>query len=158
MKVRISAVISILTLAAWLPIQAQQATAPNSPTTQTQTPAASEGKSKDSSAHSCCHPKALAGQEATAAKPDHTAMECCHGKAGDAAKAGCCAGKEANDLACCGQKDAAGKTAANCCEGKRDTMCAAKDGKACCSGMNTKDGKSCCAGMTDHCAARANGK
>jgi hypothetical protein len=85
-------------------------------------------------------------------------MECCHGKSADAAKAACCAGKEAKNMAaCCGLKDAAGKTAANCCEGKKDTMCVAKHGKACCSDMNAKEGKGCCAGMTDHCAVHTNG-
>jgi hypothetical protein len=59
---------------------------------------------------------------------------------------------------CCGQKDAAGKSAVNCCEGEKDTMCAAKDGKTCCSDMSAKAGKGCCAGMADHCAAHANGK
>ena len=157
MKVRISAVIAILALAAWLPIQAQQAATPNAPASQA--PAAAEGKSKDATAHSCCHPKAKAGEEATSEKADQAAMECCQGKGADAAKAACCAGKEAKDMTgCCGQKDAAGKSAMNCCEGKKDTMCAAKDGKTCCSGMTAKGEKSCCAGMTDHCAAHANGK
>ncbi len=151
MKVRISAVISILTLAGWLPIQAQQAATPNTPAAPTQTAAQPDGKGQEAAAHSCCHPKARAGQEATETKPDQTATECCHGKAGDAAKAACCAGKEAKDMACCGQKEAAGKTAANCCAGKQDTMCAAKISKNCCSKMNTKDGKS-------SCAAHANGK
>jgi hypothetical protein len=155
MKVRIPTVISILALAAWLPIQAQQAAVPNAPATQTT--AAPDGKSKDAAAHSCCHPKAQADQEAVQGKPDQAAAECCHGK--DAAKTSCCAGKEAKDMAaCCGQKDAAGKTAMNCCEGKKDTMCAANDSKACCSDINAKDGKGCCAGMKDHCAAHANGK
>ena len=155
MKARIPAVISILALAAWLPIQAQQVATPNTASTQTQTTAAPE-QNKDTGAHSCCHPKAQAGQEAVAPKPDQAAMECCHGK--DAAKASCCAGKEAKDMACCGQKDAAGKTAANCCEGEKGTMCAAKNGKTCCGDMGAKDGKGCCAGMTDHCAAHANSK
>jgi hypothetical protein len=159
MKVRIPAVISILALAAWLPIQAQQTATPGAPATQTQTSAAPDGKSKDAATHSCCHPKEAAGQEATAAKPDRSAMECCHGKGADAAKAACCAGKDAKDMAaCCGQKDPGGKTATNCCEGKKDTMCAAKDGKPCCSDMTAQDGKGCCAGTTDHCAAHANGK
>ena len=156
MKVRISAVIAILALAAWLPIQAQQAATPNAPATQAT--AASDEKSKDAASHSCCHPKAKTGQEATSEKADHAAMECCHGKGADAAKAACCAGKEGKEMAgCCGQKDAAGKSAMNCCEGKKDMMCAAKDGKACCGDMTAKDGKSCCAGMTDHCAAHTNG-
>jgi hypothetical protein len=158
MKVRISAVISILALAAWLPIQAQQAATPSAPTTQTQTPAAPDGKSKDAAAHGCCHPKAEAGQETQTAKPDQTAMDCCHGKAGDAAKSACCMGKEAKEMACCGQKEAVGKTATNCCAGKQDTMCAAKNGKNCCGDMNTKDGKRCCVGINDHCAMHANGK
>jgi hypothetical protein len=127
MKVQILAVITILALAAWLPIQAQQAATPNAPTTQAQTPAEPDGKSKDAAPHGCCHAKAQAGQEATAAKPDQTAMECRHGKAGDPAKAACCAGKEAKGMTRCGQKDAEGKTASNCCEGKENTMC------ACCS-------------------------
>lgn len=156
MKVRISAVILILALAAWLPIQAQQAGTQNAPATQAQAPAAPDTKANDATAHSCCQPKAQAGQEATA-KPDQAAMACCHGK--DAEKASCCAGKEAKDMtACCGQKDAAGKTAMNCCEGKKGAMCAAKGGKACCGDMNAKDGKTCCAGKADHCAAHANGK
>jgi hypothetical protein len=134
MKVRISAVILILALAAWLPIQAQQAGTQNAPATQAQAPAASDTKAKDATAHSCCHGK-------------------------NAEKASCCAGKEAKDMtACCGQKDAAGKTAMNCCEGKKGAMCAAKGGNACCSDMNAKDGKTCCAGKADHCAAHANGK
>jgi hypothetical protein len=158
MKVRISAVISILTLAAWLPIQAQQASPLNTPATQAQTAAQPDGKSKEAAAHSCCHPNAQAGQAGTTAKPDHTAMDCCHGKAGDAAKANCCVGKEAKDMGCCGKKDAAGKTAMNCCEGKKDTMCATKDGENCCGNMAAKDAKGCCAGAADHCAAHANGK
>jgi len=142
MKVRTPAVIAILALAAWLPIQAQQAAAPNTPATSATT--AADGKSKDAAAHSCCHLKAKTGQEATSENPD---------------KAACCAGKEAKDMAGrCAQKDAAGKSAMNCCEGKKDTMCAAKDGKTCCSDMSAKDGKGCCPGMTDHCAAHANGK
>ena len=154
MKVRTPAVIAILALAAWLPIQAQQAAAPNTPATT-----AADGKSKDAAAHSCCHLKAKTGQEATSENLDKAAMECCHGKSADAAKAACCAGKEAKDMAgCCAQKDAAGKSAMNCCEGKKDTMCAAKDGKTCCSDMSAKDGEGCCPGMTDHCAAHANGK
>jgi hypothetical protein len=156
MKVRISAVIAILALSAWLPVQAQQPSAPNAPAAQTQTPAAPDEKSKDAAAHSCCYPKAQSGQEAAAPKSDNAAMECCQGK--DAAKAPCCAGKETKDMACCGQKDAAGKTAMKWGEGKKDTMCAAKDGKACCGDMAAKHGKNCCAGMADHCAAHASGK
>ena len=156
MKIRIPAVIAMLALAAWLPVQAQQAAAPNAPATQAAP--APDGKSKDATAHSCCHPKAKTGQEATSEKADQAAMECCHGKGTDAAKAACCAGKDAKEMAgCCGQKDAAGKSAMNCCEGKKDTMCAAKDGKTCCGDMSAKDGKGCCAGMKDHCAAHPNG-
>lgn len=71
----------------------------------------------------------------------------------------CCAGKEAKDMAgCWGQKDAAGKSAMNCCAGKKGTMCAAKDGKTCCGNTGAKDGKDCCTGRTNHCAAHANGK
>jgi len=149
MKVRISAVISILALAAWLPIQAQQAATPNAPATQTQTPGAPDGKSKETATHNCCHPKEKAGQETTAAKAEQSAVECCHGK--DAANAGCCAGKETKDMACCGQKEAVSKTASNCCEDKQGAMCAAKISKNCCSRMNRKDGMS-------SCAAHANGK
>jgi hypothetical protein len=157
MKVRISAVIAILALAAWLPIQAQQAPAPNAPATPATT--AADGKNKDAAAHSCCHPKAKAGQEATSEKAGHAATDCCHGKGADAAKAACCAGKEAKDMAgCCGQKEADGKSAMNGCEAKKDTICAAKGGKTCCSDMSAKNEKGCCAGMTDRCAAHANGK
>jgi hypothetical protein len=156
MKVRISAVIAILALAAWLPIQAQQAAVPNAPAVEATTVA--DGKSKDA-AHNCCHPKAKTGQDAASEKTDQTVMECCHGKGADASKATCCAGKEAKDMAgCCGLKDAAGKAAMNCCKGRKDTMCAAKDGKACCGGMSAKDGTGCCAGMTDQCAAHPNGR
>ena len=149
MKVRIPAVISILTLAAWLPIQAQQSASPNTPVAPSQTTAQPDGKGQEEAAHSCCHPKAQAGQEATETKHDQTSTVCCHGKAGDAVKAACCAGKEAKDMACCGHKDTAGKTAMNCCEGKKDTMCAAKISKNCCSKMNAKEGKSSCAAHAD---------
>src|SRR5260370_34880489 len=107
MKVRISAVISILTLAGWLPIQAQQAATPNTPAAPTQTAAQPDGKGQEAAAHSCCHPKARAGQEATGTKPDQTATECCPGQAGAAAKATCGTGKETNDRARCGTKQAA---------------------------------------------------
>jgi hypothetical protein len=157
MKVRISALIAILALAAWLPVQAQQAATPSATAPQTQAPATPDEKNKDAAAHGCCHPKAQAGQEATDPKQDHAAMGCCHGK--DAAKASCCAGKETKDMAaCCEKKDATGKTAMDCCKSMKDTMCAAKDAKACCGDMAAKDGKGCCAGMADHCAAHASGK
>jgi hypothetical protein len=159
MNVRISAVISILALTAWLPIQAQQAATPNAPAMHTQTSSTPDEKSQDAAKHSCCHPEEKAGQKAASSAHDHSAMQCCQGKGTSAAKAACCAGIDAKDIAaCCRQKDAAGKTAMSCCTDKKDTMCAAKDGKTCCSHMNAKDLEGCCTGKADHCVAGANGK
>jgi len=154
------AVFSILTLAAWLPIQAQQNATPAAPAPQAQTPGAPSEKGQASAKHSCCcDPEKKPGQDAAAAKPDHQAMECCHGKGKDTAKAACCEGKEAaKDMACCGKNDKDGKAAMNCCQGATEAICAAKNGQTCCSGQNGKDGKDCCAGMAGQCAGHATGK
>jgi hypothetical protein len=154
MKVRMLAVISILSLASWLPIQAQQ------PATPAQTPAAtapSDDTGKSPAKHACCcAAKSQAGQDA-AASSDHHAAGCCHGKGMEAAKADCCEGKAAKDMPCCGKNEKADQAAMQCCAGKKDAPCPAKDGKSCCGNMNAKDGKGCCAGMAGQCPAHANG-
>src|SRR5208283_4004020 len=110
MKVRMLAVFSILTLAAWLPIQAQQNATPAAPAPQAQTPGAPSEKGQASAKHSCCcDPEKKPGQDAAAAKPDHQAMDCCQG---------------ATEAIC------AAKNGQTCCSGQNG-----KDGKDCCAGM-----------------------
>ncbi len=161
MKVRMLAVISILTLAAWLPIQAQQAASPAAPAPQAQTPATPSEKDQSTAKHPCCcccDPGKKTGPEATAATADQPAMECCHGKGTGTTKASCCAGKNAKDMACCGMKDKDGKVVMNCCQGATAAMCAAKSGMGCCDNPNAKGGKGCCGGIKGQCAGRASGK
>ncbi len=159
MKVRMLAVIPILTLAAWLPIQAQQAASPAAPAPQLQTPATPSEKDQSTAKHPCCcDPAKKTGPEATAATADQPAMECCHGKGTGTTKASCCAGKDAKDMACCGMKDKDGKVVMNCCQGAPAAMCTAKNGMGCCNNPNAKDGKGCCGGIKGQCAGRASGK
>src|SRR5215472_12145631 len=154
MKVRMLGVIAILSLAAWLPIQAQQAAAP-APGQQAPAPAPKQDDSKAAPAkHECC----CAAKANAVEGHDHQAMDCCHGKSGDAAKADCCAGKSEKDMACCAKTEKADKAAMQCCAGMKDGKCAAKDGKSCCRGMNAKDETGCCTGMKEgQCPVHANG-
>jgi len=157
MKVRMLAVVSIFTLAAWLPIQAQQPTAPSAPAAQAQTPATPSEKGQPAAKHSCCcEQEKQAGQEAASAKTDHPAMECCHGKSKDGAKASCCEGKDAKAMECCSKAEKDCKTAMNCCQGATEAICAAKSGQSCCNGLDGKNGKGC-AGMAGHRAGHASG-
>ena len=118
MKLRMTAVVLIFALAAWLPAVAQQSSG-SQPATARDSNAKQAGtccdhKDKD---HSCCHDKGAKNGKAMAcckehAKGDQTALNCCCDK---------------GDKLCA--KDG-------------------KDGKSCCgkdaAGCNTRDGKNCC--------------
>jgi len=142
MKVRKLAVFTILALAAWLPLQAQQSQAPATP----------QDTSKEAKHECCCAAKGDSPQSAAA--HEHSAMNCCHDQKEGQAKASCCDGKDAKEMACCSKKDEAAKSAMNCCKDRKDGQCS-KDGKSCCQNMATKDAKDCCTGMGNHCPARA---
>lgn len=122
MKLRLVAVSLILFVAAWLPIIAQQSSAP-----QPDQPAATCCHGKDGSAHSmpCCEGK------------DAKDMPCCHKDAQDKQSAAtCCDPKDGKG--CCNKN--AKQSAQNCCKGKDAKMCS-KNGKDCCA---SPDCKSCC--------------
>jgi len=156
MKVRMLAVLSALALAAWLPLQAQQAPPAQAP--QTQAPAQTEDASKLQAKHECCcAAKAQPGQDDSATH-DHHAMGCCHGKDAAAAKATCCEGKDAKEMSCCAKGGKTDQAAMQCCAGMKDGQCAAKDGKACCKDMSAKNAKGCCSGMSGQCPAHAGAK
>ena len=129
MKVRLTAIFAVLSLAAWLPASAQQTAAP-----EPATPAAK-------SACTCCNHQKSQGR-ADAGK----AASCCEGK-----DAGCCS-KDKNSASagnCCSGKDAkqcATESGKDCC-GKTDKSCCGKDAMAC----NTKDGKNCCGSDSSCC-------
>lgn len=126
MKVRMLAIIGILALAAWLPIQAEQAA---------QAPAVtgpSADTNKSAAKHDCCcAAKSQTGQDPAANHDSHGAA-CCHGKGADAAKAGCCEGKTANNMPCCTKAEKADQVALQCCKGMKEGQCPAKDAKSCC--------------------------
>jgi hypothetical protein len=123
MKLRILAVLLVVTLAAWLPLAAQQA----APTSQAPATPQDSGKTAVKPACCCCDHNTQQDKGKADSTPDHSAMACCQGK-------------DAKDMACCG-KDA--KASMDCCKGKDAKMCA-KDGKSCCGSGDAKDGKSCC--------------
>jgi hypothetical protein len=131
MKVRTIAIGLIFTLAAWLPVMAQQTAAPQAAAAPTD-----GAKSAEKSACACCTHTKDHGKAATG---DHALSSCCEGK----------------DMACCknGAKD--NKSAATCCAGKDAKMCSKKDAKECCGKdtmvCNTKDAKNCCAGPAKEC-------
>ena len=133
MKVRMLAVIAILSLAACLPVYAQQ------------TPAAPGDDAKAAAKHECCNSGV------------HGAG-CCQGKSAEAVKAGFCQGKSAKEMPCCTKGEKADQAEVQCCIGMKEGQCSAKDGKYCCGGMKEKAEKGCCAGMATQCPAHANGK
>ena len=96
MKVRSLAVISILALATWLPIQAQQPAAPADPAQKSQASAA-DSADKPSAKHDCCCAAKDAAAQATAAASDQKTKGCCHGKTAGDAKTSCCDGKDAKE-------------------------------------------------------------
>jgi hypothetical protein len=136
MKLRMIAVVLMLTLGAWLPSVAQQTTG-----SQTTPPADSKA-----AACFCCDHQ---GHQGDAAK------SCCHGKDG---AANCCQGKDGKEMACCKDHGKGDQTGMNCCKGKDGKMCA-KNGKDCCDNhavaCNTKDGKPCCRGAEGSCTGCA---
>jgi len=150
MKLRILAVLLIVTLAAWLPLAAQQ----SAPTSQAPATSSDAGKTTAKPAGCCCEHEAQKDKGKAGGAVNHSAMTCCHGK-------------DAKDMACCGKdnkdnKDA--KASMDCCQGKDAKMCA-KDGKSCygsdkgksCCGKdavagNSNDAKHCCASAADCCA------
>jgi hypothetical protein len=156
MKVRMLAAISILSLAAWLPLQAQQSAAPADPAQKSQAPAASSTPDKASAKHDCC----CTAKETTAqaATSDQQSKGCCHAKTAGEAKASCCDGKDAKDMSCCGKKADASTSAMSCCQAKKHEQCSAKGAKSCCNGKSAQSAKACCTGMADHCPAPASGK
>lgn len=159
MKVRTLAILSILSLAAWLPLQAQQTATPAAPAAQSQAPAAADNSAKPQAKHDCCCAAKTQPAPGAVAEHDHAATtSCCHGKMAGDGKASCCAGKDAKEMSCCAKKSEDGKSTMNCCQGMKDAQCAAKGDKACCQHMNTKEGKPCCEGMGGQCAAHASGK
>jgi len=132
MKVRMLAVLSALSLALWLPLQAQQA--PSAQTPQTQLPAASENSGKPTANQECCGAaKAQDGKDA--ASHHHDAMACCRGKEATAAKTSCCEGDDSKQTSCCAKKE---KTAKRCCAGMQDGTRPVKDGKGCCAGASSQ--------------------
>lgn len=149
MKVRMFAVLSILSLAAWLPMQAQQAAAPAAPAQQSSAHTATDD-SKAAKHDGYCPAKGSATADA--------GKDCCHGKASAEGKSTCCEGNDAQAMTCCSHKAEVGKSAADCYEGMKDAQCAAKDGKSCCEKMNAGNQKGCCAGMHDQCPMDASGK
>jgi hypothetical protein len=152
------AVIAILSLAAWLPIQAQQAASPAAPAAQAPaTAAAQEDTSKAPAKHECCCAAKSQKEQGDTASGGQHAAGCCHGKDTEAAKADCCEGKSAKDTPCCGKNDKSDPKAMPCCAGMKEGQCPGKGGR-CCSNMNAKDGKGCCGGMRRDCPAHANGK
>ena len=133
MKIRMIAIALTLTLAAWLPLAAQQS-APAQPAAQQAAPTGDSGNGC-----ACCqHMK-----DGQASKN----MSCCEGKDMDCCKKG---GKGSQSaMNCC-----TGKDAKQCC-GKDGQLCAKKDGKGCCGDQsaanNTKDAKHCCGGHQNCC-------
>jgi hypothetical protein len=126
MKLRILAVLLIVTLAAWLPLAARQ----SAPTSQAPATPQDSGKSPAKPACCCCDHKAQQDKGKAAGAPDHSAMTCCQGK-------------DAKAMACCGKDSKDAKASMDCCKDKDAKMCA-KDGKSCCGSGDAKDGKSCC--------------
>jgi hypothetical protein len=158
MKVRMLAAISILSLAAWFPLQAQQSAAPADPAQKSQAPAASSPSEKASAKHDCCCAAKDTSAPTAAANPDSQSKGCCHGKTAGEAKASCCDGKDAKNMSCCGKLDPASTSAMGCCQGMKDAQCSAKGAKSCCNGKSAQSAKVCCTGMADHCQAPASGK
>jgi hypothetical protein len=157
MKVRSLAAISILALAAWLPLQAQQPSAPAGPAQKSQAPP-TDSAEKPSAKHDCCCAAKDAAAQAASATSDQKAKGCCHSKTANEAKASCCDGKDPKDMPCCPKKDSSATSAMNCCQGMKEAQCSAKGSKSCRNGMTAQNAKECCAGMADHCPAPASGK
>jgi hypothetical protein len=141
MKLRILAVLLIVTLSAWLPLAAQQS-APAS-----QAPAASQDTGKTAVEHACCccDHKAQTDKDKPASA-GHSDMACCQGK-------------DAKDMPCCGKGSKDAKATMDCCKGKDAKMCA-KDGKSCCGSGDAKccggkDAKNCCASASDCCGGHS---
>lgn len=131
MKVRMLAVLSILSLAAWLPVQAQQAPTPSAQAAQTPVITKSaDDTSKSAAKHECC---CAAKSQASASHDSHSA-------------------------ACCAKSEKTDQASAQCCKEMKDGQCPVEDGKSCCESKNMKAGKECCAGMSGECPAHANGK
>lgn len=152
MKARIFAVLTILALAACVPLRAQQGAAPSP---QSETPA-TPGDSSQNAKHDCCCTGKTDASEG-AAVHDHPAMNCCHEKTASC-KPSCCAGKDAKKMACCLKKVENANSVANCCTDMKDGQCAAKDGKSCCPSNAAKSVKACCAGMSGQRSAPPMGK
>lgn len=142
MKLRVLAVLPIVTLAAWLPLAAQQ----SAPASQSPATWQDSGKPTAKPPACCCQHKDQQEKGKAAGAVNHSAMACC-GKGNKDAKASmdCCAGKDAtmcvkDGKSCCGSGDA--KT------------CCGKDAVAC----NSKDAMRCCASASSCCAGHARGK
>jgi hypothetical protein len=123
------AVLFALTLAAWLPLQAQQATNPQHGA-QTQGPEAAQNSAKPPAQHECC----CAKDKQVAHNPQ--AMACCNDVGG--AKASCCEGK--------------------CCAGMKEGQCPAKEGKPGSQDMDAKKSKGCCAHLPGQCPTHQEAK
>jgi hypothetical protein len=113
MKIRMTAILAILSLAAWLPAMSQQ--------TPTPQPAAPTAKS----ACACC--------DQTGAGKD---MACCSKDKDNKSAMNCCAGKDAKQCSAKNGKGCCGKGDKSCC-GKDAMACNAKDGKGCCDSNST---------------------
>ena len=155
MKLRMLAVLSILSLPAWLPLRAQQVSrAPQ--TSQAQAPA--EDSSKPATRHDgCCAAKAQRGEEAAAA-PDHHQMGCCNGREEASAKGSCCEGQDPKETSCCAKDEKTNQAGMQCGAGMKGGQRAANDAKSCCKNRTAKDGRRCCSRVAGHCAAHAETK
>jgi hypothetical protein len=138
MKVRMLAVIAIFSLAAWLPVPAQQPVTPAAPAQQTPAPAGDSRKA--TTKHECSK-----GSEN---------VNCCHGKDTEGVKADCCQGKSAKEMPSSTKSDKGDQATVPCCIGMKEGPSTAKAGKSCCGGAE----KDCGSKMATQCPAQANGK
>lgn len=132
MKLRMTVVL-VFALAAWLPAVAHESSG-------SQAEPVTDANAKQATGTSCDHKG-----------KDHS---CCHRKDAKANGKSCCESKDGNAMACCQEHAKGDQTAANCCSGKDDKMCA-KHGKSCrgkdAVAGNAKDGKNCCGGTPGDC-------
>jgi hypothetical protein len=115
MKLRLIAVLLMLSLAAWLPTVAQQSPAP-----QPAAPATDSAKPSDKAACSCC-------QHSDAHAQANKSAECCAGK--DAQM--CAKNAKNGDKPCCDKT-----TCKSCCEKASASNTAAANSNSCCAAAN----------------------
>ena len=138
MKVRMLAVIAIFSLAAWLPVPAQQPVTPVAPAQQTPAPAGDSRKA--TTKHECSK-----GSEN---------VNGCHGKDTRRVKADCCQGKSAKGMPSSTKSDKGDQATVPCCMDMKEGPSTGKEGKPCCGSA----AKGCCLKMAAQCPAQANGK